>query len=148
MRKNPHNPDYDATRIINGRRAGGIQHKLGPNGIRKAINKIEARKPGSASKATFRVPADRFEESVRAAGGRTRVKASDLTTAAVGREADVGLREVWAAAGRQHDHQLSVAVLAPNGVHGSFTPRAGADTGPLLSGFSTRLHVRWSMQPT
>ncbi len=40
LRSKPLNEGYDASRFINNRFAGAIQHKMSPNGVRAAADKL------------------------------------------------------------------------------------------------------------
>ncbi len=94
LRSHAHAPGYDADRFINGQYAGGVQHKLGPRNVVAAATKAERLKTGSATRATVRVPKDRAAEATRNAAGRIRVQASDITTSAVERRGDAGLKQL------------------------------------------------------
>jgi hypothetical protein len=91
----PLHPGYDAIRIdANGKFAGAVQHKCGPASFAQAINKLEAHKPGSACKATIRVPFERFKDCQQAASGKIQVQASRLTNKAIIRRAKTGLHDL------------------------------------------------------
>lgn len=94
LRAAAHAPGYDADRFIAGRFAGGVQHKLSPSGVIKAANKLDARKAGSAAKATLRLPKDQKAAAVRKVAGRMRVEASSITTGVVKRQGNAGLRQL------------------------------------------------------
>lgn len=93
-------PGYDADRFVRDRFAGGVQHKLGPNGIHRAVGKLDTMKAGSAARATVRVPRDRLQEATLTAAGRVRVQGSRVTTQQVKRHGDAGLKLL---AGRGED---------------------------------------------
>lgn len=86
---------YDASRFINGRFAGGVQHKLGVSGVGSAIKRLEAWRPGTSGQATFRFPADAAEEASRRYGNQVFVKASRITTRNVDRTLERGASEFW-----------------------------------------------------
>ena len=94
LRQNPHAPGYDATRFIDGQFAGGVQYKLSAGGLNKAVEKINARKPGSATRATLRVPKDQAHIATRQAAGRIRVNSSDVSRRVVNRRSNAGLRQL------------------------------------------------------
>jgi hypothetical protein len=89
LRAHAHAPGFDADRFVHGRYAGSVQHKLGPNGVRKAATKVR-----SARRVTVRVPKDRAAEATRKAAGEIRVQGSKLSTNTVKRRADAGLKQV------------------------------------------------------
>jgi hypothetical protein len=94
LRANAHAPGYDASRFIHGRFAGGIQHKLGGSGVVRAALKINARKTGSATRATVRLPKDQAAHAARRVAGRIRIEPSDISTTVVKRRGDAGLRRL------------------------------------------------------
>lgn len=94
LRTMAHAPGYDASRFINGRFAGGIQHKLSAAGVVKAADKLNARKAGSATRATLRLPKDQARRATTRVAGRMRVEASDISTAAIKRRGNAGLRQL------------------------------------------------------
>ncbi len=94
LRRAAHAPGYDASRFVAERFAGGVQHKLSPSGVIKAANKLDARKAGSAAKATLRLPKDQKAAAVRKVAGRMRVEASSITTGVVKRQGNAGLRQL------------------------------------------------------
>jgi hypothetical protein len=94
LREHAHAPGYDASRYIKGRFAGGIQHKFGGHAVSDAVRKINNITPGSAGRATLRVPKDRFEDVTRRAGGRIRVQASRLNQDQVTRRGKSGLKNL------------------------------------------------------
>ena len=106
LRSHAHAPGYDADRFINGRYAGSVQHKLGPRNVVAAATKAERLKTGSATRATVRVPKDRAAEATRNTAGKIRVQASDMTTFAVERRGDAGLKQI-----------ASLGEAAVSGVH-------------------------------
>jgi hypothetical protein len=73
------NPGYDGVRLSNGKFTGGVQHKLSGQGAARAAKKIETAKPGSAARATVRVPVDQVGAARQSAAGRIRVKASSVS---------------------------------------------------------------------
>lgn len=83
LNSSAHQPGYHAIRRVNGRFAGGIQHKLSASGTRRAIEKLNRVKPNAAANATLRVPRDHFAVAVRAAGSRIRVASSGISSATV-----------------------------------------------------------------
>jgi hypothetical protein len=85
--------NYDASRFIDGRFAGGVQHKLGVDSIGSAIKRFEAWRPGTSSHATIRVPADRAEEAFRRYGDQVGVGASRVTTGDVNSTVSRGATE-------------------------------------------------------
>ena len=94
LRSKPLNEGYDVSRFINNRFAGAVQHKMGLTGATAAADKLEKLKPGSASKATLRVPADRLAKTAVQARGRVRVQASAVTTSDIVTTSDGGLRQL------------------------------------------------------
>lgn len=138
LRSNPHHPGYDATRFIGGRFAGGVQHKLGAGGIRKAAAKLEAVKPRSAARASVRVPADRAAEAVRNAAGVIRVEASEVTTAVVAQRAETGLGELARYGGRAASGVSQAARAARRSAVVGLAVGAAFDLGRLRRGDVTR----------
>ena len=106
LRSHAYAPGYDADRFIKGRYAGSVQHKLGPRNVVAAATKAERLKNGSATRATVRVPKDRAAEAIRNAAGKIRVQASDITSFAVERRGDAGLKQL-----------ASLGEAAVSGVH-------------------------------
>lgn len=94
LRTNAHAPGYDASRFIGGRFAGGVQHKLSAAGVVKAAEKLNARKVGSATRATLRLPKDQAALAKVRVAGRMRVQASDISSSAVKRRGNAGLRQL------------------------------------------------------
>ncbi|WBP93207.1 hypothetical protein O6072_18400 [Mycolicibacterium neoaurum] len=94
LRTNAHAPGYDASRYINGRFAGGVQHKLSAAGVLKAAEKLNARKAGSASRATLRLPKDQAARARIRVAGRMRVEASDISSAVLKRRGNAGLKQL------------------------------------------------------
>lgn len=94
LRRTAHAPGYDASRFINGRFAGGVQHKLSAAGVVKAADKLNARKAGSAARATLRLPKDQAARATTRVAGRMRVEASEISSAALKRRGNAGLRQL------------------------------------------------------
>lgn len=94
LRAHAHAPGYDADRFIRGRFAGGIQHKMSASGVSKAAKKIDARKAGSAARATVRLPKDQAARAARRVAGRIRVESSDVSTTVLKRRGDAGLKRL------------------------------------------------------
>jgi hypothetical protein len=88
------NPVFDGSFIKDGEFRGGVQMKSSANGVDAAVAKIEAHKPGTASKAWLHVPADEYDEALRRARGRIRVVKSDVTTSQLDRTVGDGLDEL------------------------------------------------------
>jgi hypothetical protein len=109
LRANAHAPGYDASRFINRRFAGGIQHKLSASGVVGAAGKINARKAGSATRATVRVPKDQAARATRRVAGRIRIESSDISTTVLKRRGDAGLRRLASrgSAATSSVHQLA-----------------------------------------
>ncbi|MDG4668630.1 hypothetical protein [Mycobacterium sp. 236(2023)] len=117
LRGKAHAPGYDASRFINRRFAGGIQHKLSASGVVKAADKLNARKAGSATRATLRLPKDQARRATTRVAGRMRVEASEISTAAIKRRGNAGLRQLsrsgkWAVSPtRQFTQKAGVSAL-------------------------------------
>ena len=94
LRTNAHAPGYDASRFVYGRFAGGVQHKFSPSGVIKAADKLNARKAGSATRATLRLPKDQVARAKVRVAGRIRVEPSDISTRMLKRRGDAGLRRL------------------------------------------------------
>lgn len=94
LRTKAHAPGYDASRFIHGRFAGAVQHKLSASGVLRAAEKLNARKPGSATRATLRVPKDQAAAATRKVAGRMQVEASNISTSTIKRQGDAGLRRL------------------------------------------------------
>lgn len=94
LRSAAHAPGYDASRFVGSRFAGGVQHKLSSAGVIKAANKLDARKAGSAARATLRVPRNQGAATVRKVAGRMRVEASAVSSGMVKRQGNAGLKQL------------------------------------------------------
>ena len=94
LRTKAHAPGYDASRFIGGRFAGGVQHKLSDSGVIRAAEKLNARKAGSATRATLRVPKDQAACATQRVAARMRVEASGISTSTIKRNGDAGLRRL------------------------------------------------------
>lgn len=133
QRVHPRNPGYDASRFhINGRFAGAVQHKCGPASIAKAIEKIEKSKPGSACKATIRVPKDRADACWKAAAGRIRIQASRLSDKTITRRAKTGLRDIASHGEAATSLGLQAARGAAKSAAGATVVSGLGDLGALL----------------
>lgn len=127
-RKGHLNPAYDATRIVtkkvDGKAkktfAGGLQQKSGASGIDSAVSRFERAKPGSAKRATVRVPQDQLEAATKRARGRTRVLAMDFTSKQAEGAMDKGLTD-----------------LAKKGTNATSKVRAVAKGSVISAGIST-----------
>jgi hypothetical protein len=93
-RPNARNPAYDASRYIKGKFAGGVQQKSSAAGTEKAIAQIEKVKPGSARRATLRVPKDQAAKARARAGQRIRVSEMEFTSAQAGKKLDLGIGDL------------------------------------------------------
>ena len=75
-------PTFDAVRILRGRFAGAVQHKLSATGMARTVEQI--RKRGfSATRAAVRVPRDQSTRAAAEGPGRIRVSASSVMRGAV-----------------------------------------------------------------
>jgi hypothetical protein len=88
------NETYDASRIIKGKFAGGVQQKSSAAGIDRAVARMERVKPGSAKRGTVRVPKDHLAAATKRARGRTRVAGMEFTSAKAEKVVDRGLKDV------------------------------------------------------
>lgn len=88
--RHPNARGYDAFRLVGGRFAGGVQHKMRAGTIRQSVASLESRSPGSAKYATFRVPSDIAWRAERLAGDRTRIQASEISRSDVHRHLKTG----------------------------------------------------------
>jgi len=87
-------PGYDAFRFIDGRFAGGIQHKLFAASIRTSIRRLDDTKAGGGKLATFRVPSDVVGLAAERVGERARLEVSEFARADVFRRLDQGAEQL------------------------------------------------------
>ena len=94
----PNQPTHDFNRFfrVDGKVkfAGAVQDKASANGVRKAIDRMNSTKAGSATRGTVRVPSDELGKAVKQANGQVRVEAMDFTTEQVNKRFKQGLSDV------------------------------------------------------
>jgi hypothetical protein len=133
-RPNSTNPAYDASRYIKDKFTGGVQQKASAAGTEKAIAQIEKTKPGSASRATLRVPKDQAAKARARAGGRIRVSEMEFTSDQAVKKLDQGIGDLAKSGAKATSTARAVAKGATVGAAINVALGAVSDVGALKRG--------------